>query len=91
MMLVVDAQRHALLLADERDDRLVVELLGVEPVQQVDRAGPRGRHADADPAGELRVCARHEGRHLLVPHLNELRVTLRPVERAEEALMPSPG
>ena len=39
LLLVVAAQRHALLLADDRDHRLLVELGVVQPVEQVDRAG----------------------------------------------------
>ncbi len=40
----------------------------VEPVQQVDRARPRGGQAHPDLSGELGVGAGHEGRHLLVAH-----------------------
>jgi hypothetical protein len=39
-LLVIAAERGHRLLADDCDDRLVVELRVVEPVQQVDRAGP---------------------------------------------------
>ena len=56
LLLVVAAERRARLLADDRDHRLVVELRVVEAVQEVDRAGPAGREADADLAGELRVA-----------------------------------
>ena len=35
-------------LPDDGDDRLVVHLRVVQPVEQVDRAGPAGGHADAD-------------------------------------------
>ena len=88
LLLVVRAERHALLLADDREDGMMVELRVVEAVQQVDRAGARGRDADADLAGELRVPARHERRHLLVPRLDELRVAFRAVERPEESVDP---
>ena len=50
LLLVVAAERHARLLADDREHRLVVELRVVEAVQEVDRAGARGREADADLA-----------------------------------------
>ena len=39
------AERHALLLADDRQHRLVVELRVVEPVEELDRARARGRDA----------------------------------------------
>ena len=58
LLLVVAAERRARLLADDRDDRRVVELRVVEAVQEVDRARPRGGEADADLAGELRVRRR---------------------------------
>src|SRR5207253_9760544 len=57
-------------------------------VQEVDRAGAGGREADADVAGPLRVAARHEGCHLLVPHLDEVGVALRAVERADDGVDP---
>ena len=41
LLLVAAAQRGARLLADDRDDRLVVELRVVETVQEVDRARAR--------------------------------------------------
>ena len=58
LLLVVAADRGARLLADDRDDRLLVELRVVEAVQEVDRARAGGREADADLAGELRVARR---------------------------------
>ena len=72
LLLVVRPQRGRLLLADQRDDRLVVELRVVEAVEQVNRPGPRGRHADADLAGQLGVRAGGEGGDLLVARLHEL-------------------
>src|SRR5205823_3055954 len=89
--LVVAAQRGHCLLADDRDDRLVVELRVVEPVEQVDRPGARGGDADADLARELRVAAGHERSHLLVPDLDEVRVAARAVEGAEEGVDPVTG
>ena len=86
LLLIVAAERGALLLADDRDHRLMVELGVVEAVQEVDRAGARGRHADAGLAGELGVGAGHEGRDLLVRHLDELEPVLVPLERAEDAV-----
>ena len=55
-----------------REHRRVVELGVVEPVEQVDRAGPGGRHAHADLAGELGVRGGGEGGELLVAGLDEL-------------------
>jgi len=62
----------------------VIQLRVVEAVQQVDRAGAGRRHAHADPAGELRVADGLEGRHLLVPRLDELRLVLRPSPGRED-------
>ena len=93
LLLEVAAQPGARLLADDRDHRLMIELGVVEPVEQVDRSRARGRHADADLPGELRVGAGHERRHLLVAGLDEAR----PVgsgfaaHRAEEADDPVAG
>ena len=50
----------------------------------MDRARPGGGQAHADLAGELGVGARHEGGHLLVPHLDELELALVRVECADE-------
>jgi hypothetical protein len=86
LLLVVGAERHALLLADDRDHGLVVLGGVVEAVEQVDRARPRGRHADADLAGELRVRARHERGELLVADLDEAELVRCAVERTEEAV-----
>ena len=91
LLLVVAAERRARLLADDRDDRLVVELGVVEAVQQVDRARARGREADADLAGELRVAAGHERGHLLVrTWMNSMRSPARS-SAPMIPLMPSPG
>jgi hypothetical protein len=86
LLLVAAAERHRLLLADDRDDRLVVELGVVEAVQQVDRTGTGGGHADADLAGELRVGAGGERRDLLVAHLHELDLVADLVERAQQTV-----
>ena len=93
LLLVVRAERGALLLADDRDDGHVVELRVVEAVEEVDRARTGGRHADPERvgAGKLRVTARHEGGHLLVAGLDEVGVAVGPVERAEEGIDPVAG
>ena len=71
-------------LADDRDDRDVVELRVVEPVEQVHRPGPARRGADPDVAGELRVADGLECRHLLMPRLDELRLVLGPPPGGEQ-------
>ena len=91
LLLVAAAERGARLLADDRDDRLMVELRVVEAVQEMDRARAGGRHADADLAGELRVGAGHERGHLLVAHLDELGSPSARSNAPRIALMPSPG
>ena len=58
LLLEVAADRADERLSDDRDDRLVVELGVVEPVEQVDRARAGGGHADPDLAGELGVRRR---------------------------------
>ncbi len=78
------------LLPDDRDDRLVVHLRVVQAVEQVERAGARGRDADPDLAGELRVRGRHQRGDLLVRRADVLELAFaavglaeRPVERAD--------
>jgi hypothetical protein len=92
LLLVAAAERHPTLLADDRDHGLPVQLRVVQPVQQVDRARPRGRQADPRLPSELRVSAGHEGRHLLVPDLDELQplACLAP-EREHDAVDPVAG
>src|SRR5213075_2419491 len=53
------------------------------------RAG--GGDAHAHLTGELRLAARHEGRHLLVADLDQLRVAAGAVEGAEEGVDPVTG
>jgi hypothetical protein len=84
LLLVVRAEREGLLLADDGHHRLVVELGVVEPVQQMDGARARGRHADPDLAGELGVGAGAERGDLLVPGLDELDLSAVLVEAAED-------
>ncbi len=64
----------------------VVELGVVQAVEQVDRARARRGHADADPAGELRVADRLERAHLLVPGLDELRLVVGAAPGGEDAV-----
>ena len=64
----------------------MIHLRVVQAVQQMNRARAGCREADADFAGELRVRARHERRHLLVAHLDEVDPALRALERAHDAV-----
>src|SRR5437764_11660826 len=88
LLLVVAAESHARLLPDDCHHRLMVELCVVEPVQEMDRARARRGEAHADLARPLRVCARHERRHLLVTHLHELQLVLVALERADDRVDP---
>ena len=54
-----------------------VRLLGVvQTVEQVDRAGPDGAHADAEAAGQLRLGAGRERADLLVAYADPLDAVL---------------
>jgi hypothetical protein len=70
-LLVAAAQGCARLLADNRDDGLVIQLRVVQTVEQMDGARAGRRQADTNLAGIFRVAACHERGHLLVPDLNE--------------------
>ena len=73
-LLVVGSKGGTGLLADNGHDRHVVGLGVIQSRQQMDRAGARSRIAKPDLAGELGVGGGHEGRHLLVAHLNVLHL-----------------
>ena len=85
-LLIRAAHGAAVGLADDRHHRNVIQFRVVQAVQQVDGAGAGRRHAHADPARELRVADGLEGRHLLVPRLDELRLVLRPSPGGEDAV-----
>jgi hypothetical protein len=85
-LLIAAADRGESLLADDGDYRLMVELRVVQAVEQVDRAGTRSGQTNADLAGELGVCARHEGSHLFVAHLHVFESIPGAIERAENAV-----
>ncbi len=91
LLLVMATQRSARLLADNRQHRLMIHLRVVEAIQQVDGAGPGGGQAYADIAGEFGVTARHKGRHLLMPHLDEIELVASAVERPDEPVDPVTG
>src|SRR5690606_1665504 len=86
LLLEVAAERDGGGLPHDRHHRLVVHLRVIEAVQEVDRARPRRRYAHTDLAGELRVRARHERGHLLVPDLDVFHPVAGAIQRAEEAV-----
>ena len=85
-LLVVAAERQAVLLPDDRQHRLMVGLRVVKAVQQMDRARPGGREADPEFAGEFGVRAGHERGQLLMPRLDELDLVAGPGERPDQAV-----
>ena len=76
------------LLTDDREQRLVVGARIVHAGDQMRGTRPRGRDADAELAGEFRVGRGHEGRHFLVPRLNELDLVAGAVQGPENAVDP---
>ncbi len=71
LLLIVRADQIVVGLTGQRDDRNLIQLGIVEPVQKMDRPGTRGRHAAAQPASVLGVGSRHESCRFLVAHLDE--------------------
>lgn len=78
LLLVVRAQRRALLLSDDGDHGLVIELGIVQAIEQVDGAGAGRGQADPDLVRELGVAGGHEGRQLFVAALDEVDRILAP-------------
>ena len=72
--------------AGDREHGLPVQLRVVEAVEQMEAAGPGRREADAEPAGELRIAARHEGGRLFVAHLDEADRVLALAQRLHDAV-----
>jgi len=85
-LLVVAAQRGPLLLADDREHRLMIRLGVVQAVEQMDRAGAGSRHADADVATELCVRGGHESREFYVARPREPHFFAHAVHRAHQAV-----
>ena len=56
LLLIVAADGGGRRLADDGDHRLVIHFGVVEPVEQMNRAGPARGHADAHLAGKLGVA-----------------------------------
>ena len=71
LLLVAGAEQLRLLHPGDGQHRLMVELGVVQPVEQVDAAGPGRGQADAEPARRLGVAAGHEGGGLLVVDQDE--------------------
>ncbi len=69
----------------------MVELGVIQAVEEVDRTRPRSGETDAGLACELRVGAGHEGSHLLVADLDELRYVLAAAEGAHDPVDPIAG
>ena len=64
------------LLADNGQNRHVIEAGIIEPSNQVGGSWARGCEAHPEFAGELGVRASHKGSHFLVPRLNEFDVAV---------------
>ena len=71
LLLVSMSHQVVVGLPGDGQDRGAVQLGVVEAVQQVDRPGPAGGDADAEPPGELGVAAGGERGPLFVPALDE--------------------
>src|SRR5581483_9817774 len=56
------------------------------PVEQVDRARPRGGQAHTQLACDFGICAGHECRRLFVPHLYEVDLVLAGAQRLHDAV-----
>jgi hypothetical protein len=78
------ARRH---LAGDREQRHRIEIRVREPGQQIGRAGPGGREADADAAARARIAVGGQRRTLLMPHEDvlERRIHERVVDRHDGA------
>ena len=76
LLLILAADGGRRRLADDSDDRLVVHLRVIQAVEQMNRTGAAGGHADPDGAGKLGVCRCHERGEFLVSCLNESRLIL---------------
>ena len=85
-LLKMAAQRHPRLLAHDCHDALVVHLRIVKTVQEMDGTRTTGRQTDAHFTRKLAVCARHEGRHLLVPNLHVIHIFLGPADGTQDSV-----
>src|SRR6185437_11799712 len=72
--------------AGDGENRRAVDLGVIKPVEEMHRARPRGREADAEAAGELGVAASRQGSGLLVPRMDVADAILRLAQRLDEAV-----
>ena len=72
-------------LRGDGEDRHPAAVTVVEAVDQVQIAGTTAACADGQASGEMRVCARGEGRRLLVPHVHPPH-TLLPANRIGDSV-----
>ena len=86
VLLRIGADQVVKLQAGDRQHRLAVELGVVESVQQMNAARTRGRQANAELAGELRISAGHEGGGFFVAHLNEADLVLVRAQRLHDSV-----
>jgi hypothetical protein len=67
----------------------MVDLRVVQPIQEVNRARAGGGEAHAQPTGEFRVPAGHEGAHFLVARREELDLLLIAGQGADDSVDPA--
>ena len=92
LLLVFAAERRGRGLPDDGHHRLVIHRGVVKAVEQVDRAGSRGREAYSGFAGKLCMGAGHECGQLLVTRLDEPGLLVaRVLERGHDPVDPVPG
>ena len=70
------------------ENRLLVQVRVVQPVQQVNAAGPRGGDADAEPARPFRIGAGGESGRLFVADLDKADIVLAAAQRLDNAVDP---
>ena len=58
-------------MSDDGNDRLMIHLRVVKPVEQMNRARPGSGDAHPNFAGEFRMRTRHEGAHFFMARLNK--------------------
>ncbi len=80
------ADRHARLLAGDRQNRHVVEPRVIKSRDEMRGTRAGGGDANAELTRELGMRRRHERGHLLVSYLDEFNLTFGPAQRAEDAV-----
>jgi hypothetical protein len=80
------ARHIAVLHPGNCQNRLLVHLRVIKPVQQMNPARPRGRKTNTKPPRELGISAGHERSRLLMPHVNEANLVLRFAQRFHHAV-----